>query len=238
MKYLTKCPKCGGNIDTKFSSFCPYCGNSLVVKNGYNVPKTNIGKNGVETDAQIEEKIKKFDRAAIPFEEGTMIIEDNLKVMLLVFGGLELVLVMPISLAILSAIVGLALSAQEYNSLYLLMLGAFEGVTMIGGIHVPLLAFFLPTFFIIMSRRSRRKEIIKNHDFEETGVLLEILGDSSPDADSNVKLKIDNFNERFLVLHRKSRFFEKKPKINGRYKVYGYKETYALVLMEEKNGGN
>ena len=151
---------------------------------------------------------------------------------------MELFLIIPMVLTAVSAIVRISLNVPELNSIQFTLFGVFEIIWVLFLIHIPLLAFFIPTFFIMKSRRNKRKELIKNHDFEETAVLLEISGDSSPDADSSVKLKIDNFDERFLVLHRKSRFFEKQPKINSRYKVYGYKDTYALFLMEEKNGGN
>ena len=63
ISYLTKCPKCGGNIDEDLSRFCPYCGQSLLAEE----PEDDIDK----------EKLYTLEDRTLPFRKIENAVEAN-----------------------------------------------------------------------------------------------------------------------------------------------------------------
>ncbi len=152
MTYLTKCPKCGGNIDEELSRFCLYCGQSLLVEE----PEDEIDR----------EKLYTLEDRTLPFKKINTIDGDykrHLKV------GMSFIIAGIISLVLFVSITIIPFLFESFDWETLLYLLLFETFIIVFT-GWPLIVGII--YFIVAGVSARKeKNILKNPDKIYYGVI-------------------------------------------------------------------
>lgn len=153
ISYLTKCPKCGANIDEELSRFCLYCGQSLLTEE----PEDDIDK----------EKLYTLEDRTLPFKKINTIDGDykkHLKVgwSFIIAGIICLAIFIPIPIVPFIIDPSEWLEALVFVLLFETFLLIFTGWPLVVGI----------IYFIVAGVSARKeKNILKNPDKIYHGVI-------------------------------------------------------------------
>lgn len=153
ISYLTKCPKCGGNIDEELSRFCLYCGQSLLVEE----PEDDIDK----------EKLYSLEDRTLPFKKINN-IDGNYKKHMNNGWGFIIAGIISLAMFALIPIVALIIEPLDWQEGLLFVLLFELGMILFAG--WPLIVGI--AFFMAAGNCKRKeKDMLKNPDKIYHGVI-------------------------------------------------------------------